>query len=227
MTPAMAAPAIDLLALHQHRPYLLKFAMLQLRQKDAAEDVVQDVFLAALKGAQGFAGRSSLRTWLTSILVHKIADHRAKAGRETSLEAREEQDGADRVEALFQANGAYVSMPKEWRNPEEALNDRRFFEVLERCLADLSPRDARTFLLRELMGLSIEEICRETGVSASNCSVILHRARMRLRAGLEARWFAAPVLAAYGPCSPKKNARTQITRNPCAAQNYNPCAAKI
>lgn len=185
----MTAAKIDLSELDRHRPYLFKFAMLQLRQKDAAEDVVQDVFVAALKGAQGFAGRSSLRTWLTSILVHKIADYRAKAGRETSLDARQEED-AESVEALFQANGDYVSMPKQWRNPEEALNDRRFFEVLERCLADLSPRDARTFLLRELMGLSIEEICRETGVSASNCSVILHRARMRLRAGLEARWFA-------------------------------------
>lgn len=186
----MTAAKIDLSELDRHRPYLLKFAMLQLRQKDAAEDVVQDVFLAALKGAQGFAGRSSLRTWLTSILVHKIADHRAKAGRETSLEAREEQDGADSVEALFQANGAYVSTPKEWRNPEEALNDQRFYEALERCLAGLSQRDARAFLLRELMGLSVEEICTETGVSASNCSVILHRARMRLRACLEAGWFA-------------------------------------
>lgn len=81
-------------------------------------------------------------------------------------------------------------MPKEWRNPEEALNDRRFYEALEGCLAGLSRRDARTFLLRELMGLSIEEICRETGASASNCSVILHRARMRPRACLEERWFA-------------------------------------
>jgi len=189
MTPAVTAAKIDLSELDRHRPYLLKFAMLQLRQKDAAEDVVQDVFLAALKGAQGFAGRSSVRTWLTSILLNKIADYRARAQRETSLDARQEQD-AESVDALFQANGTYVSMPQEWRNPEEALGDRRFFEALERCLEGLSPRDARTFLLRELMGLSIDEICKETGVSATNCSVILHRARMRLRACLEARWFA-------------------------------------
>lgn len=190
MTPVTAVPKLDLSELERHRPYLLRFTMLELRRKDAAEDVVQDVFLAAVKGADGFAGRSSVRTWLTSILVHKIADYREKAGRETSLDARQEEDGADSVEGLFQANGDYVSMPKEWRNPEEALNDRRFFEALERCLAGLSRRDARTFLLRELMGLSIEEICRETAVSATNCSVILHRARMRLRACLEARWFA-------------------------------------
>ena len=185
----MTAPKIDLSELDRHRPYLLKFAMLQVRQKDAAEDLVQDVFLAALKGAQGFAGRSSVRTWLTSILLNKIADHRAKAGRETSLDARQEED-AETVEALFQANGDYVSMPKEWRNPEDALVDRRFFDALEGCLAGLSRRDARTFLLRELMGLSIEEICGQTGVSENNCSVILHRTRMRLRACLEARWFA-------------------------------------
>jgi RNA polymerase sigma-70 factor (ECF subfamily) len=186
----MRAPKIDLSQLDGYRPYLLKFAMLQLRRKDAAEDLVQDVFVAALKGADGFAGRSSVRTWLTSILVHKIADYRVKAGRETSLEAGQEEDGADSVEALFQANGGYVDMPQEWRNPEEALTDRRFFEVLEGCLAGPSQRDARVFLLRELMGLSVEEICKDTGLTPTNCSVILHRVRMRLRACLEVRWFA-------------------------------------
>ena len=188
--PVVTAPSIKPSELAQHRPYLLKFALLQLRHRDAAEDVVQEALLAALKGAPGFAGRSSVRTWLTSILLHKIADYMARTGRETSLEARAEEDGADSVEALFRANGACVSMPIEWRNPEDALADRGFFEVLEGCLAGLSARDARAFLLRELMGLSIQEVCQETGITAANCSVILHRARMRLRACLEARWFA-------------------------------------
>lgn len=190
MTLASAAPGMDPAELGRHRPYLLKFALLQIRDKDAAEDVVQEVLLAALKGAQRFAGKSSVRTWLTSILLRKIMDHRARTGREVSLDARAEQDGAESVEALFRANGSYLSMPREWGNPAEALADRRFLEALEACLRGLSERDARTFLLRELMGLSIQEICDETGVSSTNCSVILHRVRLRLRDCVEARWLA-------------------------------------
>ena len=92
---------------------------------------------------------------------------------------------------MFQANGDYVRAPADWRNPEESLTDRRFAETLEGCLARLPETAKRVFLLRELMGLSIEEICAEALVSATNCSVLLHRARMKLRSCLEDRWFAA------------------------------------
>jgi RNA polymerase sigma-70 factor, ECF subfamily len=177
--------------LDKHRPYLLKFAMLQLRQREVAEDLVQEAFLAALKSGDSFAGRSSVRTWLTSILLNKIVDHRRRAGREISIDAQQELDGADSVEALFQANGRHIDMPREWRNPEETLTDRRFFAVLEACVERLSETAGRVFLLREMMGFSIDEICKELGVSATNCSVLLHRARMRLRTCLEDRWFAA------------------------------------
>jgi RNA polymerase sigma-70 factor (ECF subfamily) len=172
-----------------HRPYLLKFAVLQVRQKDVAEDLVQEVLLAALKGVDGFSGKSSARTWLTSILLNKIADHRRRAGREVSLEAQQEAQGADSIEAMFQPNGSYASMPLEWRSPEESLTDKRFLEALESCLGRLSEVGGRVFLLRELMGLSVEEICKELGISATNCSVLLHRGRMRLRSCLEDGWF--------------------------------------
>ena len=185
-----AAATIDVAELEQHRIYLLKFAGLQIRQKEVAEDLVQEVFLAAVKGADHFAGKSSIRTWLTSILLHKISDHRGKAGRETSIEAMQETDGADSVEALFRANGSYAEMPQDWRNPEEALTDRRFFETLEGCVARLSQTAGRVFLLRELMGLSIAEICKEMAITETNCSVLLHRARMGLRGCLELRWFS-------------------------------------
>lgn len=189
MDTAAAAPRIKPSELAQHRAHLLKFAMLRLGEKHAAEEVVQEVYVAALKGTAGFAGKSSVRTWLTSILLHKIADYCARAGRECSLEAQAGEDRADGVEALWRS-GDYAAMLAEWRDREDALVERRFFEVLEGCLARLSPRDAHIFLLRELIGLSIDELCAETGLSATNCSVILHRVRMRLRACLEARWFA-------------------------------------
>jgi RNA polymerase sigma-70 factor (ECF subfamily) len=81
-------------------------------------------------------------------------------------------------------------MPQEWRNPEESLTDKRFRDALESCLGRLSELGKQVFLLRELMGLSIEEICKELGVTSTTCSVLLHRGRMRLRSCLEDGWFA-------------------------------------
>lgn len=176
--------------LAEHRPFLLKFAVLQVGRREVAEDLVQEVLLAAMKGADGFSGRASVRTWLTAILLNKVADHRRQAGREVSLEAQQEALGADSIEAIFRANGSYASMPQEWRNPEESLTDKRFSEALEACLGRLSEVGKQVFLLRELMGLSIEEICKELGLTATNCSVLLHRGRMRLRGCLEDGWFA-------------------------------------
>ena len=176
--------------LAEHRPFLLKFAVLQVGRREVAEDLVQEVLLAAMKGAGGFSGRASVRTWLTAILLNKVADHRREAAREVSLEAQQEALGADSIEAMFRANGSYASMPQEWRNPEESLTDKRFSDALEACLGRLSEVGKQVFLLRELMGLSIEEICKELGLTATNCSVLLHRGRMRLRGCLEDGWFA-------------------------------------
>jgi len=183
-------PAIDPSDLDEHRPYLVKYAMLQLRDKDVAEDLVQETFLAALTAAGRFSGGSSVRTWLTAILIHKMGDHRRRAGREISIDAIAENEGVDDIESLFQANGRYVEMPKSWGNPEAALTERRFFEALELCVQGLTTAAAQAFLLRELMGFEIDDICKEINVSATNCSVLLYRARMRLRACLETRWFA-------------------------------------
>lgn len=112
--------------LEEHRPHLLKFAALQLRQKDAAEDLVQEVFLSALKGADGFSGRSSVRTWLTSILLNKIADYYRKAGREVSIDALAEADSEDGIDALFRKNGHYAHTPQAWRNRKSPSATRGF-----------------------------------------------------------------------------------------------------
>ena len=178
--------------LAEHRPYLLKFAVLQVGQKDIAEDLVQEVLLAAVKGVDGFSGKASVRTWLTAILLNKVSDYRRRAAREVSIEAQEEAQGADSIEAMFRANGSYAGLPLEWRNPEDSLTDKRFYEALETCLSRLSEVGKRVFLLREMMGLSVEEICKELGLSATNCSVLLHRGRMRLRGCLEDSWFSKP-----------------------------------
>ena len=77
---------VDARDLDKHRPQLLKYAMLQLRNHAQAEDAVQETMVAAIRGAQGFAGGSSVRTWLIGILKHKIIDSIRKTSREQSLD---------------------------------------------------------------------------------------------------------------------------------------------
>jgi RNA polymerase sigma-70 factor (ECF subfamily) len=187
-----AGPGVDPLEIERHRPQLVKFAMLQLRNATAAEDVVQDTLLAALQSGSSFAGQSSVKTWLVGILKHKIIDLIRKRSREQPLEsADDETDIEDVQDAVYRQDGHFRESPAAWGNPEAALDQRRFFEVLERCMEGLPKKTARAFLMREVMGLETEEICKELAITTSNCWVLLYRARMALRECLEGRWFAA------------------------------------
>jgi RNA polymerase sigma-70 factor, ECF subfamily len=177
------------LELERHRPYLLRFALLQLRDRSPAEDAVQETLLAAMQGAGRFAGQSSVRTWLVGILKHKIIDSLRKAARERPAELKASEAGTGDLEAFFESDGHFAEPPGEWESPENALEERRFFEALERCLQALPQNTASAFTMREVMGLDTEEICKELGVSPSNCWVLLYRARMALRACLERTWF--------------------------------------
>jgi RNA polymerase sigma-70 factor (ECF subfamily) len=186
--------AMDALAVHdieKHRPHLVKFALLQLRNQAQAEDAVQETLLAALSSADRFAGRSSVRTWLIGILKHKCIDQLRRASREQPLDLDPEESSLDEFDALFQRDGHYVEMPADWGDPEETLSQQKFFGVLERCMEGLPRNSARVFHMREVLGLETDEICKELGITTTNCGVLLYRARMGLRECLQQRWFAA------------------------------------
>jgi RNA polymerase sigma-70 factor (ECF subfamily) len=114
----MPAHTIDIFELDEHRPYLLKFALLQIRQKEVAENLVREAFMAAVRGVNGFPGNCSARTWLTGILLSRIADYRRTAGGEESREASGAADGGENAEALFQADGSHARMPRPWADTE-------------------------------------------------------------------------------------------------------------
>ena len=187
----MPAPAIELRELETHRSALLRFAMAQLRDETHAEDCVQEALSAAIQNAERFAGQSSVRTWLIGILKHKILDHFRKVSRERTLSLTDEETSLEDFDALFKEDGHYVEPPATWPDPEEALTQREFFEVLESCMDRLPKTTALVFKMREIMGIEVEEICRELAITANNCWVLLYRARMSLRQCLEQRWFAA------------------------------------
>jgi RNA polymerase sigma-70 factor, ECF subfamily len=181
--------------LDTHRRYLLRVARLQLRDAELAEDVVQDTMLAALKAREGYTGASTVKTWVTGILKHKIVDAiRARQRAPLPMADLDEDADLEEFDGLFKANGAWADRPADWGDPEAALNRQQFLEVLEACLTHLPPKTARVFVMREVMELGTEEVCKELAITPNNLWVILYRARMALRVCLENNWFqrAAP-----------------------------------
>ena len=184
---AATLPAAELAA---HRPQLLKFALLHLRNRAHAEDVVQDTLLAALEGLRRFAGESSPRTWLMGILRHKIVDHFRREAQAPCLAPRAAEDGDEAIERLFREDGHWHTPPQPWADPEAACDGSELAEALERGLARLPEKTARAFRMREALGLSTDEICAELGITRENCWIMLYRARMSLRECLDEHWRA-------------------------------------
>lgn len=175
------------------RVYLLKFARLQLRNEAWAEDAVSETLLAALSKPQAFEQRSQLKTWLVGILKHKIIDALRHHSREVCVSGGTDDDHADPLEDMaFKADGHFAEKPAEWGNPEQDMNSRQFFAVLEACTDKLPAVQGRLFLMREWLELSSEDICKELSLTPTNLYVQLHRARLRLRECLELNWFARP-----------------------------------
>jgi len=188
--------------LEQQRPYLLRFAALQLRDANAAEDAVQETLLAALAGEAKFAGRSNLRTWLTGILKHKIIDSIRRSTREPTVDA--DLDNTSEFDSLFVPDGHWKSAPRTWEEPHGALEQKQFLGVLEECLARLPQKTARVFMMREHIGLETEEICKELGITPTHCWVLLYRARMALRLCLDERWFGSGNTGSAGTAQKKR-----------------------
>jgi RNA polymerase sigma-70 factor (ECF subfamily) len=186
----MGATTLDQ-ALAELRPMLLRIARLQLRNDAWAEDAVSETLIAALEGRERFGGQSQVKTWVVGILKHKIIDHFRRGGREVSIDAMAEDSGDDAVEALFRTDGHRVSRPLEWGDPEASLSQGQFFDVLQACIERLPAALGRVFMMREWLEIETPEICKELGISSTNCGVMMFRARMRLRECLEMNWFGA------------------------------------
>lgn len=180
--------------LDQHGDYLFKYASFRLRDPSAAEDAVQETFLAALKAYERFQGRGSERTWLVGILKHKITDHFRRIARESPM-GQEEDEGPELAEFFTRTDGwdnhwnnDYA--PTEWHaTPAQLVEQGDFWRVFNDCLSPLPTRTASAFTFREVDGLSSAEICEMLGISVNNLWVMLHRARLHLRNCLQMNWF--------------------------------------
>jgi RNA polymerase sigma-70 factor (ECF subfamily) len=177
----------------QHGDALFRYAIMRVRDASVAEDMVQETLLAALQAYHSYVGRGSERTWLIGILKHKIIDYFRRYSRQAAA-GQVEEEYFDHTE--FFRTGEWAGhwkteyAPGEWQaSPAELLEQSEFWEVLNRCMTPLSPRIASAFTLREVDGLSSEEICKVLQISATNLWVMLHRARLHLQHCLEINWF--------------------------------------
>ena len=169
------------------RPHLLRFARTQLRNDAWAEDAVSESVIAALERPAAFAGQSQLKSWLIGILKHKLIDQLRRNTREATILVGE--DGEDLDDDLFLPDGHWREAPQDWGDPDAACCQKEFFEILQACCDHLPPVQARVFMMREWLELESGEICTQLEITAGNLWVLLHRARLRLRDCLQARWF--------------------------------------
>jgi len=177
------------------RPYLLRVAMVQLRDRDLAEDVVQETLLSAFGGLDRFEGQSTVKTWLTAILKHKVLDALRRRKRDpVDASALEGELDLGDIDEFFASQGerAWENGPGPWGDPAAAWEEKRFFDMVDFCLQRLPASTARAFTMRELFEMETREICRELSITESNFRVLMYRARMALRACLESNWFLQP-----------------------------------
>lgn len=164
---------------------LFGYAYAKVSQKQAAEDLVQETFLSAYRAYEKFEGKSSVKTWLFSILRNKIADHyrsRYKSTVEVSSEV---------IEQFFDENHRWKPeyRPQDWGNEKELLDDPEFARVLKGCFEKLPQKWSSAVQLKYLEEQDADGICNELEITKPNFWQIIHRAKLQLRNCLELKWF--------------------------------------
>jgi RNA polymerase sigma-70 factor (ECF subfamily) len=195
MTPAERPTLDDPVYLTQLRRDLLRFARLQLRDAAAAEDAVQEALAAAWMRADRFAAQSEHKTWVFGILRHKLVDTLRARQRTVNLSALESELDYEALldHELFKDNGHWSAQakPRPWPTPETALHQQQFWQLFEMCLEHLPEHIGRVFMMREFLDLETADICAELEMTANHCSVLIYRARLRLRTCLTEKGFSS------------------------------------
>lgn len=168
----------DLVSTHQGAMRAVASAIAGHRHVD---DVVQDAWLAVVRGLSGFQGRSSLKTWVLTITANKAKGRYGQARRESLF------DDGQVAERFCEASGQWVSPPCGWHEdtPEALASEDELRACIECALQALSTSQSAVLVLRERVGLELEEIAELLGVSLSNVRVLLHRARIRVFAAVD------------------------------------------
>lgn len=163
---------------------LLRLAGTVVASRSVAEEVVQDTWLAVVRGVDRFEGRSSFKTWLFHILLNRARTTAGREGRSTSL-----PDG--NLDDRFDGTGAWAPPPVPWSDQvDDRLVAERLADKVQEILPSLPDLQRQVVVLRDVEGVGPEEVCDLLGVTDGNQRVLLHRGRTRIREQLEAEMGA-------------------------------------
>jgi len=166
----------------RHNDAMLRLARTFVHSHAVAEEVVQDTWIGVLRGIDRFEGRSSLRTWLLTILVNRARSTGTREARTVSSDQVEAAVDAGR----FDAGGAWATPPEHWVDDlEERLGAAALRDQILAALAEMPERQRAVVMLRDVDGLDSNEVCEVLALTAANERVLLHRGRSRLRQALE------------------------------------------
>ena len=165
---------------------MYSWALYKVSDSELAKDLVQDTFLAAAEKIESFQGESSSKTWLFSILNHKIIDvYRNKVKQSERLENQ-------MFSTFFDSDGNWQEekSPKDWHDEDQhLLDDSEFQQVLQKCLDALPEKWNVCVKMKYLSEKNGEVICQELGITTTNFWQIVHRAKLQLRDCVEQNWF--------------------------------------
>jgi RNA polymerase sigma-70 factor, ECF subfamily len=171
--------------LAQHDGALRRVARTFVRTDSAVDDVVQETWLGVVRGLAAFESRSSLRTWIFSILVNQARTRAVRDARSVPFSALEQDDTPAIEPAAFAADGRWTSAPPRLDgDPESGLLSAELRRHLLDAVDGLSPDQRAVITLRDLVGLPAADVCDLLELSDGNQRVLLHRARSRVRAAL-------------------------------------------
>jgi RNA polymerase sigma-70 factor (TIGR02943 family) len=173
----------------EYGDYLFRYAFSRLNESNAAEEVVQETFLAGLRHRAQFRGAGSERAWLLGILKRKIIDlirARQRAGAIGGDDS--EREASDATDQLFDAEGNWSTTAQRFASPEQRLSNQELWQIVRGCLKHLPKGQADVFVLSVMEDMDSDEICQELSISPANYWVRLHRARLRLASCVAAKW---------------------------------------
>lgn len=189
----MSLSSLSRCQLDEIRRHLVRFARIQLPgQSDLAEDLVQETFFSAYRAEESFKGEAHVKSWLFAILKNKIIDSLRQSDRRRAVFVSREEEMLDEAfDGLFDSRGHWQThgRPDTWASPEQSLNEKHFYAVLEACLYGLPENTARVFMMKEILGFDSAEVRTRCSLSAANYHTIMHRAREGLRQCLQIKWF--------------------------------------
>lgn len=176
--------------------YLYSTAFIQVRNKELAEDLVQETLLSAYKAMDGFKGTSTEKTWLTAILKNKIIDYYRKKDvlKDVSIYLSDTRDSFFHAffESAERRAGHWTadSSPRNWEVREEnILDEKEFTDTLRSCVEKLPSKLIYLVTAKYFDEENAGKICKDLQISQSNYWVMLHRAKTLLRSCLEINWF--------------------------------------